>query len=91
MKHEEFAEEKSNVFCIRYHLLTKDKNAYTSSGYKKLILDIYGATCRHPGNESYAVDISYSERYEEQNLPTNLEEKAMSFISTLKFEKIKRG
>lgn len=88
MKHDEFAEEKNNVFCIQYHLLTKDKNAYTSSGYKKMVLEIYGVTCRHPDNQSYAVDMSFSEKYEEKNQPPDLEEKAMSFISTLKFEKI---
>jgi len=87
LKHDEIIEKKNNVTCINYHLVTYDKKAYTPAGYKKLILDIYGKTCRHPDDASYAVDISYSERYEEQNQPTDLEKRAMSFISTLSFEK----
>lgn len=79
-------EKNENKLCINYHILIKDKNAYTTSGYKEMMLEIYGKTCRDPKDKMYVVDTSYSERYENQNKTVDLKERALDFISTLNFE-----
>lgn len=79
-------EKNKNKLCINYYILSKDKNAYTTSGYKEMMLEIYGKTCRYPKDKMHAVDTSYSERYENQNKTVDLKERALDFISTLNFE-----
>lgn len=71
-------------YCVKFNSKAEDKEAIKrSSKQESMILEIIGFNCRHPYNNSIAIQATYSHRYYSGNKDKNLNKKAAEFLNNV--------
>ena len=72
--------------CAYSHFVTEDHAAVKRSNVSGImILEAFSLMCRHPDNQSRAVNISYSQGYYPQDRDVAIEDKAKALFDSLDF------
>lgn len=72
--------------CVKYHSISKDKNAQIQGGDTAvMLLENRGYNCKHPKNSTVGVNIEYSLRHFPETSYLSFEKSANEFFSNIKF------
>jgi hypothetical protein len=85
VKNAEEMSHHSEVYCVKYHTISEDQAARTSSGPRSMLSEMRGYHCQHPKNKNVGVNFQYSHRHYPGDEDPLIEKKAAEFLGDVKF------
>lgn len=72
--------------CVKYHSISKDKNAKIRGGNTaEMLLENIGYNCKHPQKNTVGVNIEYSLRHYAETKYSSFEQNGNNFFQNIKF------
>src|SRR2546422_7861287 len=85
VKNAEEISHRSEVYCVKYHTISEDHAARTSSGARSMLSEMMGYHCQHPKNKNVGVNFQYSHRHYPGDEDPLIGKKAAEFLEDVKF------
>ena len=85
VKNAEEISHRSEVYCVKYHTISEDHAARTSSGVGSMLSEMMGYHCQHPKNKNVGVNFQYSHRHYPGDEDPLIGKKAAEFLEDVKF------